>query len=292
MKKRTNASWLDESNLSTFGIVICSVLVIWVILVVIFILLFFNGKVSGGLDDTVGIVNSIFAALAFAGLFFTIMLQRKELRETREELKKQNRTLVVQRFETILFNMLTLHHETVNNLKDIDGKEVGRKILLDIIAAFSLETVKSEGRSNERVEEILRGQNEQEGNEDFKNLVNKLIEKAIRSSGLKTAYSETIKRHNFIINHYLKSIVVIYKFINESKLIADHRRKHYNEIFASYISDPEIAFLMYHDDLSESNSLNDTIRELVVKLGIKEKFNAGDYNLSNYIDINLFKHIV
>lgn len=73
---------------------------------------------QGQFGDKFGAVNALFSGLAFAGLIFTIILQknelalqRKELSLTHEELKgqkeqleEQNKTLKIQRFENTFFN--------------------------------------------------------------------------------------------------------------------------------------------------------------------------------------------
>lgn len=95
---------------------------------------------QGQFGDQFGAVNALFSGLAFAGLIFTIVLQKKELAlqreeltQTREELKgqkeqleEQNKTLKIQRFENTFFQMLTQFQEIVNNInysyKDVVGK--------------------------------------------------------------------------------------------------------------------------------------------------------------------------
>ena len=89
-----------------------------------------NPEKQGQFGDQFGAVNALFSGFAFAGLIFTIILQKKELalqREeltlTREELKgqkeqleEQNKTLKIQRFENTFFQMLTQFQEIVNNI--------------------------------------------------------------------------------------------------------------------------------------------------------------------------------
>lgn len=84
----------------------------------------------GVFGDSSGAINALFSALAFAGVIFAIILQKKELQLQREELKQtreelegqkhefeqQNETLKRQRFENTFFNMLSLQQEIVNNL--------------------------------------------------------------------------------------------------------------------------------------------------------------------------------
>ena len=85
---------------------------------------------QGQFGDQFGAVNALFSGLAFAGLIFTIILQKKELAlqreeltQTRDELKgqkeqleEQNKTLKIQRFENTFFQMLNQFQEIVNNI--------------------------------------------------------------------------------------------------------------------------------------------------------------------------------
>ena len=96
----------------------------------IYFLTLWNPK-SNELGDTAGIANGLFSALAFAGVIYTIFLQKKELGLQREELKctraelagqkeemkLQNATLKRQRFENTFFSMLSLQQELVTNIR-------------------------------------------------------------------------------------------------------------------------------------------------------------------------------
>ena len=91
----------------------------------------------GTFGDQFGAVNALFSGLAFTGLIYTIILQRKDLELQRNDLKlqreelvltrhemeeqtaefeKQNETLKVQRFENTFFNMLSQFQEVVSSL--------------------------------------------------------------------------------------------------------------------------------------------------------------------------------
>ena len=90
-----------------------------------------NTTEQGLFGDQFGAVNALFSGLAFAGLIFTIILQKKELAlqreeltQTREELKgqkeqleEQNKTLRIQRFENTYFQMLSQFQVIVNNIQ-------------------------------------------------------------------------------------------------------------------------------------------------------------------------------
>ena len=82
-------------------------------------------------------VNALFAGLAFAGVIFAIILQwqelglqRKELEDTRAEIRGQKETLQKQNFESSFFQLLTMHSEIVNSMvirKGSDGEYFGRE---------------------------------------------------------------------------------------------------------------------------------------------------------------------
>lgn len=58
--------------------------------------------------------------LSLASIFFvihTIGIQRSELELTREEFKTGNTTAKVQQIDNAFFNMLSLHHQIVNNIE-------------------------------------------------------------------------------------------------------------------------------------------------------------------------------
>lgn len=96
-----------------------------------------NENTRGTFGDQFGAVNALFSGLAFAGLIYTIILQRrdlelqrhdlaiqrqelqltrKEMEEQTAEFEKQNETLKIQRFENTFFNMLSQFQEVVNSL--------------------------------------------------------------------------------------------------------------------------------------------------------------------------------
>jgi Na+/melibiose symporter-like transporter len=63
------------------------VLLIWIVTLLLAMLL--DREKAGQLGDSFGGVTSLFSALAFAGLIYTIFLQKRELESQREELRLQ-----------------------------------------------------------------------------------------------------------------------------------------------------------------------------------------------------------
>jgi hypothetical protein len=85
---------------------------------------------SAAFGDSFGAINALFAGLAFAGIVYTILiqrdelalqreelqLQRQELRGQREQLEAQNSTFLRQNFDSAFFQMLALHHRIVESM--------------------------------------------------------------------------------------------------------------------------------------------------------------------------------
>lgn len=112
------------ARIATIG-VIC----VWA-LSFLFFLFIDDWDKRGQFGDMFGAVNALFSGLAFAGLIITLILQKRELGLQREELEatrlelarqskefdEQNKIMRVQRFESGLYNMLTLFQHIVNDL--------------------------------------------------------------------------------------------------------------------------------------------------------------------------------
>jgi hypothetical protein len=90
----------------------------------------------GAFGDSFGAINALFSGLAFSGIIYTILLQRKELSLQRKEMKDtrdvlidqkkqleiQNKTAKLQQFETTFFNLINYHNVISKDLKSYDGK--------------------------------------------------------------------------------------------------------------------------------------------------------------------------
>lgn len=78
---------------------------------------------KGLFGDMFGALTAWFSGLAFAGIIYTILQQRTELKYqrdelqlTRQEFKTQNETLRKQRFENTYFNLISQHNKTIEGL--------------------------------------------------------------------------------------------------------------------------------------------------------------------------------
>lgn len=151
LSKKRLLLWLRNNLLS---VMIVMVLVLFLSNLCL-VFLPYDENERGTFGDQFGAVNALFSGLAFAGLIYTIILQRhdlklqrrdlrlqreelaltrKEMEEQTAEFEKQNETLKIQRFENTFFNMMSQFQEVVNSLSvtarvkgeivDLDGREI------------------------------------------------------------------------------------------------------------------------------------------------------------------------
>ena len=128
----------NNGRLKTKTIFVVAVCIVIVICVSYFLLFYFivpvNMEKRGQFGDMFGFIGALFSGLAFAGLIVTMLqqredlqnqkdeiklqrqdleaqtealkLQKEEIAQTNKELKEQNKTIMLQRFENTFFNML------------------------------------------------------------------------------------------------------------------------------------------------------------------------------------------
>ncbi len=238
----------DESELGIYIIGIVSVLLILVLWCYTYIeLRDLPYDQRSSLGDMFGTVNALFSGLAFAGIIFTILLQRKELsfqrkelRETRAEFVIQNKNLKIQRFENTFFNLLELHNQIVN---DMDyKKQIGDRINSD-----QTRTVK--------------------GRAVFKDRFKKFNAKIKQESDINKLYLDFFEQRKAAFGHYLRNLYQIFKMIHETEFISaselnidisneDNKHKYdlcnyiqryrYTSIVRAQLSDYELLLLFYN----------------------------------------------
>jgi uncharacterized membrane protein len=92
-KKSKNTKKKQKIGNKQLLILLSIVFVVW--LITGFIISFVHGDLNnrGLFGDSFGMVNSLFSGFAFAGIIYTILLQRKELKYQRDELKLTRKEL-------------------------------------------------------------------------------------------------------------------------------------------------------------------------------------------------------
>lgn len=167
----------------------------------------------GQFGDMFGGITSLFSALAFAGLLYTIFLQRQELSETRavminqeKQLSDQATTLRLQQFESTFFQLVSLHHEIVQGMAT--GNLQGRAV---VKAMF------------ERAGELYA--------ENFLISAERLIRLLNR---------ELQREFGYNLGHYFRNLYHIAKFVHETN---PPEAKRYMSLLRAQLSHPELVLL-------------------------------------------------
>lgn len=212
-----------------FFLWVCTGLVLW------------DVEERGTFGDMFGSINALFSGLAFAGVVFAIMLQRKELalqraelKLTREELKGQkremalqNQTLKVQQFEHTLFSMIAVLNDIVNSI-DLRKKDISKAQICtgrDCMKAFHKDLIfylEGKRRSGD-------------------------IELTYPDKTLEENYADWWKVKRTDLGHYFRTLYNIVQFINEAqtqKIIGSGKK--YSRILRAQLSDQEQALLFYN----------------------------------------------
>ncbi len=89
----------------------------------------FSVEAAGTFGDSFGLLTSLFSGLAFAGLIWTILLQRVELKLQRLELQETRRQAILTRLMTVTQNQAAAFRTEISSLKFHDiifsGEQIG-----------------------------------------------------------------------------------------------------------------------------------------------------------------------
>ena len=266
--------------------------IIWLMLGFVFVMYFLNlsmiffvddKDVRGTFGDQFGAVNALFSGLAFAGLIYTIILQRRDLALQRSDLalqrqelalirgelqnqtgqqEEQNKILRIQRFENTFFQMLNQFQEIVNNVtysyKDIS--EVPH-------------TVKGREAFYDSFEVAIHQTKLQDWNPVHINHHYVGMRDIIKSLGY-DGYMESFSPTYF--DHYFRFIYRILKFVKTSSLVTDFEEEYeYTCMLRAMLSRYELVWL-YYNGLSEygSEKLKPLIERYAMLKNLREELLA------------------
>lgn len=204
---------------------------------------FFLGKDltnRGTFGDMFGAVNAMFSGLAFGGVVFAILLQRKELILQRQELKftrnelegqkiqleAQNKTLQKQNFENTFFELLRLQNEITQQIDLVDNSNKITKGR-DCFQVFYTRFTKSWNKAHP----------DHQGKHQI-DRINK-------------TYLAFYQAYQSEFGHYFRSLYNLIKFVDNS-YVEDKRL--YTNLVRAHLSSYELALLFY-------NALSDMGRE-------------------------------
>lgn len=227
----------DEEKDTSFIVVsiLVTIVIIGLWILTYFLLKDMPDTQRGTFGDMFGSVNALFSGLALAGIVLTILLQRKELklqreelRDTRKEFETQNETLKIQRFENTFFNLLDLHHQ--------------------IVAAIDYRYNK---RIKDQTEIIINGR------DVFRYLYKNMVFFIRHDPDNSTAiYKEHYEAARLDFGHYFRNLYRMIKLVDETDFFYDINKVsaedafkikyRYTSIIRAQLSDYELLWLFYN----------------------------------------------
>lgn len=182
-----------------------------------------------------------------------LSLQREALEHTAKEFSIQNDTLNLQRFESTVFQMISLHHEIIDKLIIIEEAGLSPKEMVIEIQNTGKASGKKQIRHEKRdgfdylksklIQELkqsefplLKGVEQYEIRGDLRKELNTLLEN--------TCYA-FFSEHGKSIGHYMRNLTQLFKIINESDFDYD-TRQFYFDIVTSQLSNSELLILRYY----------------------------------------------
>ncbi|WP_426473423.1 putative phage abortive infection protein [Chryseobacterium balustinum] len=206
--------------------------------------IFIDNEDRGTFGDMFGAANALFTGLSFVGLIVTILLQREDLKETRNEMQLtreefvfQNSTLKLQQFENTFFNLLNARNNIVSNIEISIEKNGLSKVY----------------KGRDLITKIYSG---------LLSMNPSIKDYKIKYESLSKSYRELS-----LLNRNLFQII---KFVDEYSFQLETMKelaikKNYVDILRDQLSDHEIAFLFYECILNESSL---ELKKYVMKYGL------------------------
>ncbi len=160
-----------------------------------------------------GILNPIFSFLTFVGLLITIVMQQKEIREAKASTEKQS-------FESLFFQMITIHNSIVNGM-DLRTRAVSNPPIAaqefhgrDCFPRFYLHL-------QQEIERAKKGKS---------------------SQPIEDGYAKFWERDRKDLGHYFRYLYNMIRIVDESDV--DTRR--YMKLLRAQLSDYELIILFYN----------------------------------------------
>jgi hypothetical protein len=225
-------------------------------------------EIRGAFGSKFGAISSLFSCIAFVGIIFTMLLQKRDLRYQQKTILDQSRLMAIQSFETGFFNLLDQHKSNIdqlaigsferreafsyfNDLMKINSNEFSIFNLLKLIPKHEIIEMKTTRviptESRPRFEE-----------QDQEALTECLASKiqildfyldetiSLHYEYIKEAYLKANYRTKGVLSHYFRTLYVIIKYIDDSTSIQTEEKQNYARILRAQLSDEELLALFYN----------------------------------------------
>jgi len=172
---------------------------------------------------------------------------RLELAGQKLEMREQNETLKLQKFENTFFNLLSLHHQIVDGIDQIEARETskGGRDLLRERSSFEAHINRNENKTVEHV--IIRGR------DVFKNSYQYLLRRieGKPETNFLDHYKIVYSSVQTDFGHYFRNLYRIIKFIDEIQFVTIEAENFktqykYTSMVRAQLSDYELLWLFYN----------------------------------------------
>lgn len=237
-----------------------------------------NGVERGVFGDKFGAINSLFSGLAFAGIIFTIFLQKRELKlqreelaETRDEFIQQNETLKKQRFENTFFQLVQLHTDIVDKLKitAVDQityekreffvgaikelkyrskRDYYKYSALNKITAHEISTFKLQRELNHNFFDRLDAEEQKNlialTDIQIENFISEPLDS--KEENIRKDYEHFFHKYQYNLGHYFRNLYHMFKYIYITELIENEEKQFYSNIVRAQLSTDELVLIFYN----------------------------------------------
>jgi len=218
-------------------------------------------ELRGVFGDKFGAINALFSGLAFAGIIWTILLQRKELIASRDSVSNQ-------RFDNTFFQLLKMHISItekltfrsqngvtafsafIEHLKFSDTefpvfsalRKIDREDIRKIIDSKNVNVANLSQLSDSEVQNL--NVSLENGTKAYENYLDDNY--AMHKKKIVVSYTNTCAQYIDYFSHYYRHLYQILKFIDDSKLISNEDKVRYTKFLRAQLSEPELISLFYN----------------------------------------------
>lgn len=258
----------EKINITIFFILLTTLFIFWIFFglssyALLPLLIDKDMTALGQFGDMFGAANSLFSAFAFAGVIYTILLQRTELqlqrqeledtraeiRGQKEQLQAQNITMRRQVFESSFFALLGAYQDNIKLLdirsyKDHSVIRQGK----DCFESFFNNSVKS---AFKRLSKGENGFTNSELNFRIEKILNQpeYTELTILRGGVDNnatySYVYFFLEHQADVGHYFRTVYHLIRFVDESDLL-DLEKRQFCRILRAQMSTYELLLFFYN----------------------------------------------
>lgn len=218
-------------------------------------------QARGLFGDKFGSINALFSGLAFAGIILTLLLQRRELSESRREVSHQQ-------FDNTFFSLLRLHVDITSKLSHYGND--GRKAFFSLYERIkfsneffpvflALQKIEKERIRNLKDHPDIDAINYPElSSSDISNVAFALKDGVRAIDGyldgdvvmheriISEAYGKVAVQSIDDFAHYYRNLYHILRFVDQSNLIKDKERIEYIKFVRAQLSDVELVTIFYN----------------------------------------------